>query len=404
MKHTYAASLTAAALAVATLTGCGAASSSGSSGPSGSAGSSSAGVTDDAITLGASYPLTGVVSASCVPIVRGAQAWIDKVNSEGGVNGRQIKIEALDDAYQAPKALSNARVLSQKPAFAFFNGCGSIAPTSIQQVAKPDNIPFLLPAVGSTASNEGPNFFTVMPSYAAQLSGLIPWALKNNGTGSVMLVNTKLPDSAATATAVEKAVKDAGGTFLGTETISVGEPDFGPLVLKLKQQRPDYLVFNGSPDDGNKLFGTISAQDAFPAKKILMTAPLAYTDFIAKTTNADERLVISLPTVPWGDPAAKECEDAFNAASPKVQSTGFSLFACASAQLLVQTLKDTGKDLTREGVIKTLEGYKDKEFSPILAPVTFSPTQHTGLQKMYVVTNQGGALKTLDTFPLNAGN
>src|SRR5688572_9940281 len=61
------------------------------------------GITDKEIKLGGSYPFSGPASAYRL-IADGAKAHFDFVNANGGVQGRQIKFETLDDAYEPPKA------------------------------------------------------------------------------------------------------------------------------------------------------------------------------------------------------------------------------------------------------------------------------------------------------------
>jgi ABC-type branched-subunit amino acid transport system substrate-binding protein len=60
---------------------------------------STVGVTDDTITIGAHFPLTGIAAPGYSEIPLGAQAYFDYVNANGGVNGRKIKYIARDDGY-----------------------------------------------------------------------------------------------------------------------------------------------------------------------------------------------------------------------------------------------------------------------------------------------------------------
>ncbi len=105
------------------------------------------GVTDTTIILGGSNAMTGPVAAVCAPASFGAKAWFDKVNRDGGVQGRKIEYNVLDDAFSAQRAVSNARRLVQQDnAFAIFGGCAS--PTSaaiLQYVAGQPEVPYLFP-------------------------------------------------------------------------------------------------------------------------------------------------------------------------------------------------------------------------------------------------------------------
>eukprot|EP01036_Dinobryon_divergens_P007391 gene7391-9857_t len=72
-----------------------------------SAATAEPGVTDTTIFLGGSNALSGPVAAVCAPASYGAKAWFDKVNRDGGVHGRKIDYNVLDDAFSAQRAVSN---------------------------------------------------------------------------------------------------------------------------------------------------------------------------------------------------------------------------------------------------------------------------------------------------------
>ncbi|MBO0688664.1 MAG: ABC transporter substrate-binding protein, partial [Candidatus Dormibacteraeota bacterium] len=56
------------------------------------------GVTSKQITLGATMPLSGSASVYS-SLGKGANAYFQYVNAQGGVNGRQIKYDVVDDVY-----------------------------------------------------------------------------------------------------------------------------------------------------------------------------------------------------------------------------------------------------------------------------------------------------------------
>ena len=72
------------------------------------------GVDDQKVLLGGSNALTGAVAAVCAPTSYGTKAWFDKVNRDGGVQGRKIEYNLLDDAFSSQRALANARRLVQQ--------------------------------------------------------------------------------------------------------------------------------------------------------------------------------------------------------------------------------------------------------------------------------------------------
>jgi ABC-type branched-subunit amino acid transport system substrate-binding protein len=68
------------------------------------------GVTDTEIKIGQTMPYSGPASAFGT-VGRAQLAYFAKVNAEGGVNGRKIKLISLDDAYSPPKTVEQIRRL-----------------------------------------------------------------------------------------------------------------------------------------------------------------------------------------------------------------------------------------------------------------------------------------------------
>ena len=68
---------------------------------------------DAPIVVGASFPLSGPL-AGAAAVADGAKAYFDRVNADGGVDGRKIDYKLLDDAYDPARQADNARQLVQQ--------------------------------------------------------------------------------------------------------------------------------------------------------------------------------------------------------------------------------------------------------------------------------------------------
>jgi ABC-type branched-subunit amino acid transport system substrate-binding protein len=90
--------LTVAALAVAAMTAAAAAAQK----------KYDPGASDTEIKIGNIMPYSGPASSYGV-IGKAEAAYFNKVNAEGGINGRKITFISYDDAYSPPKAIEQAR-------------------------------------------------------------------------------------------------------------------------------------------------------------------------------------------------------------------------------------------------------------------------------------------------------
>ena len=68
------------------------------------------GATDTEIKIGNIMPYSGPASAYGV-IGKTEAAYFQKINTEGGINGRKITFISYDDGYSPPKAVEQARKL-----------------------------------------------------------------------------------------------------------------------------------------------------------------------------------------------------------------------------------------------------------------------------------------------------
>src|SRR6267154_52882 len=83
------------------------------------------GATDTEIKIGNIMPYSGPASAYGV-IGKTEEAYFNKINAEGGINGRKISFVSYDDSYSPPKAVEQARKLVESDEVLFiFNSLGT---------------------------------------------------------------------------------------------------------------------------------------------------------------------------------------------------------------------------------------------------------------------------------------
>lgn len=78
------------------------------------------GATDAEIKIGNIMPYSGAASSFGV-IGKTEAAYFEKINQEGGINGRKINFISYDDAYSPPKAVEQARKLVESDEVLFLS-------------------------------------------------------------------------------------------------------------------------------------------------------------------------------------------------------------------------------------------------------------------------------------------
>jgi len=101
------------------------------------------GASDTEIKIGQTMPYSGPASAYSAS-GKAEAAYFQKINAEGGVNGRKIKLISLDDSYSPPKTVEQTRrLVEQDEVLLIFGSLGTPTNTSIHKYLNAKKVPQL---------------------------------------------------------------------------------------------------------------------------------------------------------------------------------------------------------------------------------------------------------------------
>jgi len=104
----------------------------------------SPGVNMAEILIGSSSALSGHAGYLGTNYMRGALAYINYVNEQGGIHGRKIKIISYDDQYDPPRCVANThKLISEDKVFALFNYVGTPTGVKIIDMVEGAKIPLV---------------------------------------------------------------------------------------------------------------------------------------------------------------------------------------------------------------------------------------------------------------------
>lgn len=213
-----------------------------------------AGDGDGPITVGISLPLTGDFSDPGVGIQHGYELWAEQVNADGGLLGRQVELNILDDASDPDKAVADyERLITQDQVDLVFGPFSSrlVIPTSA--VAEREQMLFVEPAGASPEVFErGLEYlFYAAPATAERHGDLVAEYLlglpaDQRPTG---VAYTKLDDPFAKpiAEGVQAQLEAAGIPTVLDETYPPEQTNFQPLAAQIRDAGADVLI-GGSQD------------------------------------------------------------------------------------------------------------------------------------------------------------
>jgi ABC-type branched-subunit amino acid transport system substrate-binding protein len=199
---------------------------------------------DGQIVLGQTTALSGPLADLGQALYYGAQMAFAAVNARGGIHGRTITLNTLDDGYEVDKAVSNARQLLADPAtFALFNCFGTPHVAAMLPLAQSSNVPFFAPLTGAQVSRVAQrNVFNIRASYAEEAEKIIQH-LATLGMRRIAIVyqansfGKEVLDATQRAMAVWK-LRDEGATA----TVQNDGRDAQVAATKLADSEPEAVI------------------------------------------------------------------------------------------------------------------------------------------------------------------
>jgi len=332
-------------------------------GPASSQNKYDVGANDKEIKIGHINPYSGPASAYGT-IGKSISAWFDKVNAEGGINGRRIKFISLDDGYSPPKTVEQARKLvEQEEVLTVFNPLGTPPNSAIHKYMNQRKVPQLFVATGATKWGDPKNFPWTMgwqPNYQSEAKIYAEHILETapNAKIAVLYQNDDYGKDYL------KGFEDGLGAKAKTMIVSkqsyeVTDPTIDSQMNSLKASGADTFFNITTPkfaaqaikkaaeigSKPNHYLNQVSAS----VGSVLTPAGLANSVGVISTQYFKD------PTDPqWlTDPAMNEWREFMKKYYPTGDlNDAFNVYGPLVAQTLIQVLKQAGNDLTRANVMK----------------------------------------------------
>ncbi len=357
------------------------------------------GATDTEIKIGNIMPYSGPASAYGV-IGKTEQAYFNKINAEGGINGRKINFISYDDGYSPPKTVEQARKLVESDDVLFiFNSLGTPPNSAIQKYMNSKKVPQLFVATGATKWNDPKEFPWTMgwqPNYQSESRIYAKYILKElpNAKIAILYQNDDYGKDYV------KGLKDGLGAKAATmivaeESYETTQPTIDSNIVKLKSTNADVFFNVTTPKFAAQAIKKMNEIEWRPLH-ILNNVSSSVGSVMKPAGFENAQGIISSnylkdPSDPqWKDDAGMKAFDEFLAKYfPEGNRIDTNLiYGYTVAQGIVHVLKACGDDLTRENVMKQAASIKGLEIGSLLPGVkvntsasNFAPISQLQLMK-----------------------
>jgi branched-chain amino acid transport system substrate-binding protein len=360
------------------------------------------GATATEIKIGNIMPYSGPASAYGV-IGKTEQAYFDKINAEGGINGRRISFISYDDAYSPPKTVEQARKLVESDeVLLIFNSLGTPPNSAIQKYMNTKKVPQLFVATGATKWNDPKDFPWTMgwqPNYQSEAQIYAKYILKNypNGKIAILYQNDDYGKDYV------KGLKDGLGANAATmiiaeEPYEVTQPTIDSSVVKLKSLGADVFFDVTTPKFAAQAIKKMAEIEWKPAH-FLNNVSVSIGSVMKPAGFENGQGIISSiylkdPTDPqWKDDPAMKAWNAFlDKYFPDANRADVNvMYAYIVSQGLVHVLKNCGNDLTRANVMEQAAAIRDYQPLGLLpgVKVNTSATDFAPLSQLQLMRFKG---------------
>jgi branched-chain amino acid transport system substrate-binding protein len=319
------------------------------------------GVTDTEIKIGQTAPYSGPLSPLGV-FGRIEAAYFRKVNESGGINGRKVTLISLDDAFSPPKTVEQTRKLVESDGvLAIVGSIGTPTNLATSKYLNSRGVPQILLLAGTPKLEDPDNLpwtTTFTMSQPVETRIYAEYLLKSKPDAKVAVIYQNDDLGKGNLAGFKTALGAKASTMIVKEAAyDVMEPTADSQILALKASGADTLFHASSARFAAQAIRK-AHELGWKVQHVLLSggsgieAVLRPAGLEASTGAVTSVWLKSTENPLWDDDSDMKEYRAFMKQWAPAELVEDSIFAYATAQMIVEVLKKCGDDLSRENLLK----------------------------------------------------
>jgi ABC-type branched-subunit amino acid transport system substrate-binding protein len=320
------------------------------------------GASDTEIRIGNIMPYSGPASSYGV-IGKSEAAYFNKINAEGGINGRKITFISYDDAYSPPKAIEQARKLVEgDEVLLIFQPLGTPSNSAIQKYMNVKKVPQLFVASGATKWGDPKNFPWSMgwqPNYQSEGHIYAKYIRDHYPNGKIAVFWQNDDAGKDQFKGLKDGLGDKASMITADKSYEVSDPTIDSQIVALHDSGADIFFSLAAPKGSAQAIRKVGELGWKP-KFFLENTATSVASVLKPAGLENAKDIISTNPVWKDDPGIKAWLAFMDKYYPDGDKTNANnTYGYASAQTMVQVLKQCGDDLTRENIMKQAANLKN---------------------------------------------
>lgn len=357
------------------------------------------GISPDEILIGSSLALGGHASFLGTQYLHGAMCLIQKINDEGGIHHRKIRVIAYDDEYDPPRCVANTnRLIHKDKVFCLFCYVGTPTTLKIIDIVEENKIPLL--GIFSGADKLRFPFrhyiFNVRSSYYQETNAVVRYFIEEKGLRRIAVFYQYDDYGFDGLKGTQIALQKHDLSPVTTGSYVRGTLDIEEALDKIQASRAQAVIMIGTYSPCAKFIKEARARKYNP---LFYNVSFVGADkLVQELGDAGEGILITQVVPPPTErillPACEQYSRQLARYYPDDRPNFVSFEGFINARVLIEALRRTGRDITREGFIKALESIKE-HYVGIGTAISFGPRDHQGIDDVYFTEVRNGQIQLL---------
>lgn len=377
------------------------------------------------IRIGMSAAFSGASKGLGIELYRGAMAYFEHVNRNGGVNGHTLQLLALDDGYNPIPAIENTITFVEKDdVFCLFSYVGTPTVTRVLPLLKryrDRDIYLLFPFTGAQPQREFPYadfVFNLRASYHQETAGLVDNLIRA-GYSRIAIFYQADAYGRSGWEGVRRELAKHHLKIIGEATYKRGATfpeSFQEQVAILKSKDADAVISIGayaacagfirdarndswqvpianvSFVDSENMIGLL--KKAGQAKGMDYTRRLINSQVVPCCEISDLQAILQYHRL-MAESNTRLPESLMDPAYKPLSASPVSFEGFLNAKLLVEIIRRMGPTVDRRRIRAIIESIDNYDLGIDVA-VQFGPQKHQGLDSVYFTTVKDGISVTID--------
>lgn len=315
------------------------------------------GVFDDEIIFGQSAAFTGAARFLGTGMRLGIEAAFHEVNQSGGVHGRHLVLETLDDAYEPNHASANTELLIEnRKVFALIGAVGTPTSQMAAPLAHEADVPFIAPFTGAQflRDPELDNVLNLRASYYQETEEMVARLTEDLGVTrvGVLYQNDSYGQNGLDGTTL--ALERRGLKLVVSGHYERNTRAVKSAVEQILEADPEAIIMVSSYAPAARTV-ELARREADP---VLMAVSFVGSHALASALGAEGEGVYVTQVVPHPDDGSNPVVARYHAALSDYDARaepGFvSLEGYLAGRLAIAGMEACGRELSRECFIKAL--------------------------------------------------